>query len=284
MPRCLIIGCGYLGEAMVGSLLARGYEVMATTRGGASRTERLASLGATPVLFDTRVPGNLPASDAVISAMAVDRTSGQTMRDVHVDGLRAAINAIPDKSVAWFHVSSTSVYGQEHGEWVNEESPCEPTDASGHTVLEAEQTLKSLIPHATILRFAGIYGPQRLMRTAALMAGEPLKGDPERWLNLIHRDDGAEVVAALVAGNQQGQLLNVSDNQPIHRGDFYVEMARLLGAPTPRWIPRNPGEPWGPHERNNRRIDSSRMLALTGSLLSYRDYRSGLPGCLADHG
>ena len=76
MPRCLIIGCGYLGEAMVGSLLARGYEVMATTRGGANRTERLASLGATPVLFDTRAPGNLPASDAVISAMAVDRTSG----------------------------------------------------------------------------------------------------------------------------------------------------------------------------------------------------------------
>jgi nucleoside-diphosphate-sugar epimerase len=280
MPRCLIIGCGYLGEAMVVSLLARGYEVMATTRGGAGRAERLKDLGATPVLFDSRVPVPLPTSDAVISAMAVDRTSGQTMRDVHVDGLRGAANAIPDKNVDWFHVSSTSVYGQEHGEWVNEDSPCEPTDASGHIVLEAEKTLKSMIPQANILRFAGIYGPERLMRTSALMAGEPLKGDPERWLNLIHRDDGAEVVAALVAGNQQGLLLNVSDNQPIHRGDFYLEMARLLGAPTPRWVPRAPGEPWGPHERNNRRIDSSRMLGLVNGMLRYRDYRSGLPGCL----
>lgn len=281
MPRCLIVGCGYLGEAMVGRLLACGFEVLATTRGGPGRLARLAELGAQPVLFNTKAPGPLPAADAVISAMAVDRASGQTMREVHVDGLRAAVQAIPDKNVPWFHVSSTSVYGQEHGEWVNEDSPCEPTDDSGHTVLAAEDTLKQLIPKATILRFAGIYGPARLMRTGALMAGEPLRGDPKRWLNLIHRDDGAAVVAAMVSRNHQGLVLNVSDNHPIHRGDFYLEMARLLGSPEPRWIPRAPGEPWGPHERNNRRIDASRMLGLVGSgLLRFQDYRLGLPDCL----
>lgn len=281
MPRCLIIGCGYLGEAAVPLLRNRGFEVLATTRGGTGRIERLQRLGAVPVVFDASRPAPLPGADCVVSAMAVDRSSGQGMRDVHVDGLAAAIRAFPSESAAWLHVSSTSVYGQEDGSWVDEEAPCQPTDTNGETVLEAEQTLSRMRPEATILRFAGIYGPGRLMRTAALLAGEPMRGDPERWLNLIHRDDGAGVLAHLASRQAKGLLLNVSDNQPTRRGVFYEELARLIGAPAPRWIPRAPGEPCGPHERNDRRISSARLLALGISGFRYPDFRSGLPGCVA---
>lgn len=280
MSRCLIIGCGYLGEALVPLLRQAGFEVSATTRGGAGRTERLGLLGATPVVFDAARPTPLPGADCVVSAMAVDRSSGQGMREVHVDGLAAAIRSFPSATATWLHVSSTSVYGHEDGSWVDENAPCQPTDTNGEIVLEAEATLSRLRPGASILRFAGIYGPGRLMRTAALLAGEPMRGDPDRWLNLIHRDDGAGVLAFLAAKGANGLLLNVADNQPTRRGAFYEELARLIGAPAPRWIPRAPGEPWGPHERNNRRISSARLLASGWPGFKYPDFRSGLPGCV----
>ena len=109
--------------------------------------------------------------------------------------IAAAMRAFPMDEAPWLHVSSTSVYGQEDGSWVDEDAPCQPTDTNGEIVLEAEQTLRRQRPDASILRFAGIYGPGRLMRTASLLAGEPMRGDPDRWLNLIHRDDGARVLA-----------------------------------------------------------------------------------------
>ena len=280
MPRCLIIGCGYLGEALAPLLKKAGFEVLATTRGGAGRAERLMQIGATPVVFDASKPKALPGADCVISAMAVDRSSGQGMREVHVDGLTAAMRAFPADEVPWLHVSSTSVYGQEDGSWVDEDAPCQPTDTNGEIVLEAEQTLRRQRPDASILRFAGIYGPGRLMRTASLLAGEPMRGDPDRWLNLIHRDDGARVLAFLAARGAKRMLLNVADNRPTPRGQFYEELARLIGAPAPRWVPRAPGEPWGPHERNNRRISAAKLLASGWPGFQFPDFKSGLPGCV----
>lgn len=278
--RCLVVGCGYLGEVAVPALIARGFHVLATTRGGPGRVERLRALGAEPVLFDSSRPVGLPRADCVISAMAVDRASGQSMRDVHVGGLEAAVRSFAEPEACWLHVSSTSVYGQEDGSWVNEESPLEPTDSNGQCVLEAEKALLSGRPTACILRFAGIYGPGRLMRTAALMAGEPFRGDAGRWLNLIHRDDGAQVLAALAARAPERLVLNVADNNPTPRGEFYEELARLIGAPAPRWIPRDPGEPWGPHERNNRRVSAARLASMDTHRFIHPDFRSGLPGCL----
>ena len=94
------------------------------------------------------------------------------------------------------YVSSTGVYGQCHGEEVDEESATEPVEESGRVVLEAERLLHQQLPEAVILRFAGIYGPGRLLRRQAIEAGEVLVGDPEKWLNLIHVADGAAAVHA----------------------------------------------------------------------------------------
>lgn len=258
-----------------------GFKVLATTRGGADRLARLAAIGATPLAFDSSAPAPLPTADCVVSAMAVDRSSGQSMRDVHVAGLAAATRAFPTPDAVWLHVSSTSVYGQEDGSWVDEDSPCNPTDASGQTVLDAEKTLLAARPDATILRFAGIYGPDRLTRTAGLRAGKPMVGDPDRWLNLIHRDDGAGAIAFLARRGTRGKVLNVADNHPVRRGEFYGELARLAGAPEPRWAPRDPAGPWGPHERNNRRVRAERLLGLGLPGLRFPDYRAGLPGCVS---
>ncbi|MEO2092124.1 MAG: sugar nucleotide-binding protein, partial [Gemmataceae bacterium] len=88
------------------------------------------------------------------------------------------------------YISSTSVYGQTDGAWIDETSPTEPLEESGRVILEAEQTLRQFRPDAVVLRFAGIYGPGRVLRKASLLKGEPVPGDPDRFINLIHVDDG----------------------------------------------------------------------------------------------
>ena len=130
-------------------------------------------------------------------AFGLDRSSGQTMRAVYVEGLANVLAALPAPA-RFVHVSSTSVYGQTDGEEVDEQSATEPEEESGKIVLEAERVLRRAAPEAIILRFAGIYGPGRLLRRQAIEAGEPIVGNADKWLNLIQVEDGAEAVLAAV--------------------------------------------------------------------------------------
>src|SRR5439155_10779702 len=109
----------------------------------------------------------------------------RSMREVYVGGLGHVLDTLPTPG-RFVYVSSTGVYGQTDGTWVDERSETVPTEESGRVVLEAERLLRSKLPAAVVLRFAGIYGPGRLLRRQLLVAGEPLVGDAEKWLNLIH--------------------------------------------------------------------------------------------------
>jgi len=279
----LIVGCGYLGMPLAGHWAAAGHRVFATTRGGPGRVAALQALGVEPVLFDVLQGGRLPHVDLVVTAVGMDHTQSSPMRDVYVDGLVRVARAFAEPPAKWLHVSSTSVYGQDDGAWVNEASPANPSDESGRTVLEAERALLDCVSHACVLRFGGIYGPNRLMKSRALRQGEPFQGDPERWLNLIHRDDGVAVLDRL-AGLQPNQVIhprvNVVDRLPVRRGDFYAEMARRMGMPGPVWQSRPQGSPAGRHEGNNRRVDSSLLAGwLGGNIFQFPTYREGLASC-----
>lgn len=266
MPETrMIVGCGYLGAPLAKLWAAAGHRVLATTRGGPGRAESILQLGAEPVLFDVTQGGRLPLADVVVTAVGMDRTQSHTMRDVYVLGLAKVFEALPKSYRAWLHVSSTSVYGQDDGGLVSEKSAAVGGDGSGRVVLEAEQLLQAHFPDATILRFGGIYGPDRLLKAKAIRQGDLLEGDPDRWLNLIHRDDGAQIIDWL-AGNAvgHGEMFNVVDAEPVRRGDFYAELAKLMGKPSPEWRPRPPGSPPGPHEGNNRRVSSLKLANLPG--------------------
>jgi nucleoside-diphosphate-sugar epimerase len=118
------------------------------------------------------------------------------------------------------------------------------------------------------LRFAGIYGPGRVIRRAAVERGEPIAGDPDGWLNLIHVEDGAAAVVAAAERGQPGRIYNVADDRPATRREFYTELARLLGAPAPRF------EATG--ERTNRRIRNGRLRTELRVELQFPDFRAGL--------
>ena len=198
------------------------------------------------------------------------------MRQVYVDGLGSVLAAL-SRVERFLYVGSTGVYGQCRGEEVDETAATEPAEESGRFVLEAESLLRRRLPSAVVLRFAGIYGPGRLLRQQALIAGEPLVGDADRWLNLIHVEDGAAAVVAADVRARPGEVYHVCDDCPVRRRDFYKLLARLLGAPEPRFIPPAPGSALPAHERTNRRIRNRRLREELRMQLRFPSYVEGLP-------
>lgn len=271
----LIVGCGYLGRRVAARWVARGRRVVALTRRNAGA---LAVLGVEPVVGDVLDPASLrglPAAATVLYAVGMDRTAGKSMREVYVEGLRHVLDTLPacDRFV---YVSSTSVYGQPDGGWVAEESPAEPAEESGKVVLEAERLLRSRQPAAIVLRFAGLYGPDRLLRKQPLLNGEPLVGDAEKWLNLVHVDDGADAVLVAEARGVPGETYNIADDEPVTRRDFYTVLAELLGAPPAKFEQR--AEPGAA----NRRVSAAKAKAALGWRPRYANYCEGLASAVAE--
>jgi nucleoside-diphosphate-sugar epimerase len=273
----LIFGCGYLGRRVAQLWLQQGQATAAITRG---RGDQLRQLGVEPIAGDVRDSaslGALPEADTVLYAIGMDRSSGHSFHDVYVEGLRNALDALP-ACRRFIYVSSTSVYGQSHSEDVDESSPTEPREGNGQVVLEAERLLRHKLPGAIILRFAGIYGPNRGIRRASVEKGEALICDPDKWLNLIHVDDGARAVLAAAARGRKGETYLIADDCPVRRRDFYTCMAELLGAPPPRF--ELPSADAMLREGGNRRAVNRKMRTQLGVDLLYPDYRSGLrAGC-----
>src|SRR5687767_7961976 len=120
MPTHLILGCGYLGRVVARHWLSEHKRVTALTR---SRADDFRSIGIEPIIGDVTDPASprLPTADTVLYAIGLDRSSGKPMRDVYVGGLSNVIDALPVPR-QFVYVSSTSVYGQAGGEWVDEDS------------------------------------------------------------------------------------------------------------------------------------------------------------------
>ena len=269
-PPNLIIGCGYVGRRAAARWLEQGKRVVGLTR---RHAESFETAGIVPVTGDILEPNslkNLPAAETVLYAVGRDRSSGSSMREVYVTGLNNVLNTLP-KSSRFIYISSTGVYGQSHDELVDEQSQTDPMEESGQIVLEAEQLLLSQRPEAIILRFSGIYGPGRLLRQQALLRGEPLVADANRWLNLIHVDDGVEAVLAAEVQGTPGEKYLIADDMPVSRRDFYTLLAELLQAPPARFEHR--AEPEMPH----RRVNNAKAKQMLGWKLRYPTYREGLP-------
>jgi nucleoside-diphosphate-sugar epimerase len=270
----LVVGCGYIGGRVARLWQAEGHRVRAVTR-KLDHADQLRQLGMEPIKADVTDLASLrqlPRVSTVFHGVGLDRTAGQSMRRVYVDGLRNLLDALP-RPDRFIYISSTSVYGQADGEEVDEHSLADPQEESGRICLEAEQLLHRRLPEAIILRFAGIYGPGRLLRRAAIEQGQPIAADPDRWVNLIHGDDGAAAVLAAEARGQPGRIYNVSDGRPVRRRDLFVELAKRLGAPEPRFVPPPADKP---HERGHRRVSNRRMREELQVTLKYPTYVEGL--------
>ena len=247
----LIVGCGYVGQRLAKAWIDAGEEVFATTR-SSERAAFLARLGCKTIVWDITQEAEvqLPNVETVVFSVGFDRKTaketGQTIEDVYVRGLERVLKKCPPPK-QWIYLSSTGVYGQSDGSWVDETSPCNPNRDGGKACLAAEQLLSAHAVHgkqSVVLRLAGIYGPDRLPQAKLLQRGESLAVSADAYLNLIHVDDIVTIIRSCSSIETPTKFC-VSDGHPIIRSEFYEYLAELLATSPPQFQPPEPGSPRG---------------------------------------
>jgi len=284
----LIVGCGYLGRRVASILVDRGEQVFGTTR-TAEKGGELAALGVRPIVadaLDLATLGALPAVSRVVHCVGYDRKSAAAKRAVYVDGARHVLSRLPAGPDRLVYVSSTSVYGQTGGEWIDESSPAEPRTEAGRICLDAEKVATDWGREAgvgvVVLRCAGLYGPGRIVRRSLIERGEAIPGEPEKFLNLIHIDDAARAVVAALDAPAPGPLYLACDDRPVTRREYYQIAADCLNAPPPRFFTPEPGSPEAARDLASRRVSNRRMKDELGVRLMYPDAAAGVPAALGD--
>lgn len=282
----MIVGCGYLGYRVARRWLEAGDQVYAVTR-RTDRAELWKKEGLRPIVADVNEPQtlvNLSRVDTVLYAVGHEGLSAKDHEATHAGGVRNVLDALPPVFRRFIYISSTGVYGDAGGDWVDEETSCHPQRPGGKACLAAEQFLEAhaLADHVVILRLAGLYGLGRIPRKDALLAGEPIDAPQHGFLNLIHVDDSVDaVLAAAEADLQLPRRYLITDGTPVERREYYAELARLLGAPAP--VFRSPSDVTPAHARAtaDKRISNARMLAELNVTLRYPSYREGLKAIVA---
>lgn len=296
-PRLLVVGCGYLGLRVADQALSDGWFVAGTTR---NRVSELESAGLLPIRFDWNDSRDVCSlGDAmsehditrIVIAVSHDRNSPHDRYASQVDGLARLLKTIGKANpnpANWspevVYISTTGVYHQTGGVWVDETSPTHPTRDGGKAHLLAEAKLRSHLPvdSWSILRLSGIYGPGRVPRAADVRAARPIASPPSGYLNLIHVDDAASAVMTALNWKTNGRhqrrenLYVVSDDEPVIRREFYDEIARQTRSPQPTFI--DPAADSGVRFRSetDKRIWNRRLKRDLLPRLAYPTYREGL--------
>jgi nucleoside-diphosphate-sugar epimerase len=279
MDRHLIsFGHGYSAQALARVLLPQGWRIWGTTR-SADGAARLAETGITPVIWGSdAVTSALAGATHLLTSVAPDATGDPV--------LRLYGNAIATAPLVWAgYLSTTGVYGDHQGAWVDEATPLTPTTERGRARIRAEAdwaAISGLPLH--IFRLAGIYGPGRgpFEKVRNGTARQIIK--PGQVFSRTHVDDIAQVVGASIARPDPGAIYNVCDDDPAPPQDVLAHAAQLLGLPPP------PTEPFDPARMTpmaasfyaeSKRVRNDRIKRDLGVVLRYPDYRSGLAALLA---
>ncbi|APZ95309.1 SDR family oxidoreductase [Fuerstiella marisgermanici] len=247
LPARLVAGCGYLGHRVAASWHGQGYETHAITR-SIDRAAAFRAEGLHPVQLDLADPksDSLPEADVVLWAVGFDRDAGIPRERVWLDGLQWLTEHLSVAPRRFIYVSSTSVYGEGDRELVDESTATNPVTEGGLCCVKAEHLLRELCAkrhpetQVVVLRLAGIYGPDRLLRRVTdLQQQNPLPGDPDHWLNLIHVDDAVRMVNFAANAATVPDVINVVNQHTLTRQQYYTALAELVSAPPPVFQPAN---------------------------------------------
>lgn len=275
MSRILVAGCGFVGTALSRRLASGGHEVWGLRRSPAKLPADIH-----PLTADLCRPESLrnlpPHLDFVFYTASADSAAAEAYRAAYVTGLKNLLHALTIQKQSprrVFFTSSTSVYGQTEGEWVDENSPVRPESHTGRIMLEAEQTLLNSSAPATAVRLGGIYGPGRRRLIDRVLRGEAgIAEGPPRYVNRIHREDCAGALDHLMNLKAPEAIYLAVDDEPADEGEVIRWLAERLGAPPPRTVP----EAEAPARRggSNKRCRNGRLKA-SGYRLIYPSFREG---------
>jgi nucleoside-diphosphate-sugar epimerase len=276
--RALVAGAGYLGEALARALVAAGHDVVVLRR-----SESPPPPGARAFRADLTRPGTLdalPAADLVFYTAAADARSDAAYYRAYVEGVARLIERLarePQPPRRLLFTSSTAVYGQQDGEWVDESSQTVPADFAGRRLLEGEARVLSAPFPGTVLRLGGIYGPGRSSLIERARSGA---AGGAGYTNRIHRDDAAGALVHLALLPAAAPRYLGVDCEPAREADVLAWLAERLGVPAGSAPGAAPPAPR--RARGSKRCRNALLLA-SGYRFRYPTYREGygalLGGC-----
>jgi nucleoside-diphosphate-sugar epimerase len=270
--RVLIAGCGYVGSRLAAVLAESGAGVFALRRTPGDGWPGVTTLCAD--LADPETLTTLPRPlDAVVFCASPSSPDERGYRRIFIDGLRnltVALTARDRPPGRLIFTSSTAVYGQSKGEWVDERSPTRPRRFNGKVLLEAERLLHDGPLPGCVMRFGGIYGPGRARRIEQVRSGK-VRLDPgaPHYTNRIHLEDAARSLMHLMSLDSVLPVYLGVDDEPAADNDVLRFLAAELGL----------AEPPVADSRSSRRSGSKRCrndrLIASGYRLTYPSYREG---------
>lgn len=248
MQKLLLIGHGYLGQAITRVFRDHGWDATAVSLSGGNDT----------LAGDVGNPDDvaeLPPADFIVHCAASGRGGAEAYQQVYVNGCRNLTERFP--GVPLLFTSSTSVYAQTDGSIVTEGSPAIPERETGRLLLEAENI--TTVAGGIVARLSGIYGPGRSVILKKFLSGGALiEEDGRRFLNQIHRDDAARAVLHLATTRATG-VFNVSDSTPLSQLGCYQALSEIFDRPLPPSGPRdvNRKRGWTHKQVSNARLRGS---------------------------
>lgn len=279
----LSLGHGYSARALGRRLLAEGWQVIGTTR-NAESAARLAAEGVTSVRWPGTPLAPLLARATHLLTSVAPGPGGDPVLAVEAPALAAAA-----PHLQWLgYLSTTGVYGDHGGGWVDENTPLTPATDRGRARVTAEAAWQALAKASGlplhVFRLAGIYGPGRgpFEKVRDGSARRIIK--PGQVFSRIHVDDIAATLAASIARPNPGAIYNVCDDDPAPPEDVLAHAAALLGLPLPPAVPYDAAS-MTPMARSfyaeSKRVRNDRIKTELGVVLRYPDYHSGLAALLA---
>ena len=284
MKRVLIAGCGYVGSALGLRLVREGHEVWGLRR----RTSRLPG-EIRPIAADLADEASLrealPAElddldelDAVVYAASAGSYDDPAYEAAYVTGTGNLIAALEARDLVphrFLYVSSTGVYGQSDGSWVDESSPTDKSNFAGHRLLEGETVARASGYPTSVVRFAGIYGPGRTRLIDRVQQGEAVVVRGETvWTNRIHRDDCAGLLDHLISVVDPDRLYLGVDSQPAPLAEVLCFLAEELEVDPPREVAPEEAPESERRRGAGKRCKNSRVID-AGYRFQFPTYREG---------
>jgi nucleoside-diphosphate-sugar epimerase len=265
--RVLIAGCGYVGSEAGARLVGRGHRVWGLRRSSAPLPE-----GIEPIRADLLGPDlapRLPGVEGVIYAVSSDARDPEAYEAAYATALERLLLGLPARPRRLLYVSSTAVYGDAEGDWVDETTLPDPPDFRGHILLRGEALARAGAEEGVGVRLGGIYGPGRTRLLDRVRSGEArCPGGGPLWSNRIHRDDAAGMLVHLLEHLAPAPLYLGVDDEPAPICEIYRFVAELLGASPPETDPERS------RDRTNKRCSSARLRA-SGFTPEFPSFREG---------
>lgn len=284
MKKLLVVGCGDIALRALPQLV-RKFQVFGLVR-AEGQADRIAVLGATALLGDLDLPPTLQAlaleADLVLHLAPPDESAVADQRSANlIDALSARL---PERLV---YISTSGVYGDCGGAWVDEDRPIAPRSPRGARRADAERRLMAWGQRSgvcvSVLRVPGIYAAERLP-LALLKSGAPvLRAEDDVYTNHIHADDLAGICLTALERGAAGRAYNASDDSEMKMGDYFDLVADRAGLPRPPRISRAAAAagaiPAGllSFMSESRRLVNTRMKAELGVQLRYPSVYEGVP-------